>query len=431
MSYIVDRRLNGKNKSTVNRQRFLERYRSHIKKAVSEAVTNRSITDLESGESVSIPKRDIGEPTFRHGEGGKRTIVHPGNKEFIGGDRIARPPKGGGGGGSGSGDASNSGEGMDEFVFQITQEEFLEFLFDDLELPNLVKRQLAGLESFKLVRAGVVNEGTPNKINIVRSLRQAAGRRLALTAASRRRLREYEAEYDALMETDQILRDNERVAFLEKDIARLKRKILRIPFIDDIDLRYNLHVKKPQPTSKAVMFCLMDVSGSMNQSMKDMAKRFFILLYLFLKRNYEKIEVVFIRHHTSAKEVDEEEFFYSRETGGTIVSSALKMTDRIIKDRYSPSEWNIYVAQASDGDNWNDDSPICKKILTSNILPVVQYYAYVEINPRRHQALWREYETIQQEYGDYFAMQQISDPSEIYPVFRELFQRKSRRSSAA
>ena len=291
MSYIVDRRLNGKNKSTVNRQRFLERYRSHIKKAVSDAVTNRSITDLESGESVSIPKRDIGEPTFRHGEGGKRSIVHPGNKEFIGGDRIARPPKGGGGGGSGSGDASNSGEGMDEFVFQITQEEFLEFLFDDLELPNLVKRQLAGLESFKLVRAGVVNEGTPNKINIVRSLRQAAGRRLALTAASRRRLKEYEAEHATLMETDQILRDRDRVAYVEDEIARLKRKILRIPFIDDIDLRYNLHVKKPQPTSKAVMFCLMDVSGSMNQSMKDMAKRFFILLYLFLKRNYEKIEV--------------------------------------------------------------------------------------------------------------------------------------------
>ncbi|MEJ2755985.1 MAG: DUF444 family protein, partial [Gammaproteobacteria bacterium] len=202
MSYIVDRRLNGKNKSTVNRQRFLQRYRSHIKKAVSEAVSNRSITDLESGESVSIPKRDIGEPTFRHGSGGKRTIVHPGNKEFVSGDRIARPPQGSGGG-AGGGEASNSGEGMDEFVFQITQEEFLEFLFDDLELPNLVKRQLAGLESFKLVRAGVVSEGTPNKINIIRSLRQATGRRIALTAASRRRLKAYENEYEALLDTDE------------------------------------------------------------------------------------------------------------------------------------------------------------------------------------------------------------------------------------
>jgi uncharacterized sporulation protein YeaH/YhbH (DUF444 family) len=188
VSYIVDRRLNGKNKSMVNRQRFLHRYRGHIKKAVSEAVTKRSITDIESGENVSIPKRDIGEPTIRHGSGGKRTIVNPGNDQFVSGDKIPRPPKGAGGGG-GDGEASNSGEGMDEFVFQITQEEFLEFLFDDLELPNLIKRQLAGIETFKLMRAGLVNEGTPTKLNIVRSLRQATGRRIALSAAARRRLK--------------------------------------------------------------------------------------------------------------------------------------------------------------------------------------------------------------------------------------------------
>ena len=177
------------------------------------------------------------------------------------------------------------------------------------------------------------------------------------------------------------------------------------------------------------MFCLMDVSGSMNQAMKDMAKRFFILLYMFLKRNYEKIEVVFIRHHTSAKEVDEEEFFYSRETGGTIVSSALKMMRDIMKDRYPADEWNIYGAQASDGDNWNDDSPTCREILIKDILPQVQYYSYIEINPRRHQALWREYETIEATVA-HFAMQQISDPGDIYPVFRELFQRKETKRAS-
>lgn len=429
MSYIVDRRLNGKNKSMVNRQRFLRRYRGHIKKAVSEAVSKRSITDIESGENVSIPRRDIGEPSIRHGSGGKRTIIHPGNDEFLTGDKIPRPPKGSGGGGGG--DASDSGDGMDEFVFQITQEEFLEFLFDDLELPNLIKRQLAGIETFKLVRAGVVSDGNPSRLNVVRSLRQATGRRIALTAAARRRLRLLEKERQTLLEQDSILRDDQRLSEVNEQIDRIKRKLKRIPFIDDIDLRYNNHIKVPQPSSQAVMFCLMDVSGSMNQAMKDMAKRFFILLYMFLKRNYEKIEVVFIRHHTSAKEVDEEEFFYSRETGGTIVSSALKMMDEIIEARYSPAEWNIYGAQASDGDNWNDDSPICRKILVDKILQKVQYYSYVEINPRRHQALWREYEAIQAEYGDYFAMQQISDPSDIYPVFRELFQRRSDRASTA
>src|SRR5690606_17167022 len=115
-------------------------------------------------------------------------------------------------------------------------------------------------------------------------------------------------------------------------MAKMRNHISRVPWLDDFDLKYNLHVKDPAPSSKAVMFCLMDVSGSMNQATKDMAKRFFILLYLFLKRNYEHTEVVFIRHHTSAKEVDEEEFFYSRETGGTIVSSALKLMKQILDE---------------------------------------------------------------------------------------------------
>ena len=212
---------------------------------------------------------------------------------------------------------------------------------------------------------------------------------------------------------------------LEEEIARLKANVRRIPFIDEIDLRYRQHLKKPQPATSAVMFCLMDVSGSMTQMHKDIAKRFFILLYLFLKKNYKKIEVVFIRHHTSAKEVDEEEFFYSRETGGTIVSSALKLMHKIIESRYSPAEWNIYAAQASDGDNWNDDSPVCGKILADSILPLVQYFAYVEITPQDHQMLWYEYEKIQEQFPQSFALQQIADPGEIYPVFRQLFERKA------
>ena len=435
MSYIVDRRLNGKNKSTVNRQRFLRRYKKNIKKAVDDAVTKRSITDIDSGESVSIPKKDLSEPAFHHGKGGIRDMVHPGNKEFTEGDKIPRPPGGAGGGGSGEGDASDSGEGIDEFVFQISQEEFLEFLFDGLELPNLVKRQLQGIESFKYVRAGIINDGNPTKLNIVRSMRQATSRRIALTAGSRRRIKEYTEELAELESQDGsqddiqstlqgiATRDNARINFLKEEIEKLQRKVKRIPFIDDFDLRYNHHIKQPLPTSKAVMFCIMDVSGSMNQAMKDMAKRFFILLYMFLKRNYEKIEVVFIRHHTSAKEVDEEEFFYSRETGGTIVSSALKLMKEVMAERYPASEWNIYGAQASDGDNWNDDSPSCKKILVDEILPHCQYFSYIEITPRRHQALWREYETIM-DSCDFFSMQQISDPGDIYPVFRELFQKK-------
>lgn len=424
MTYIIDRRLNSKNKSTVNRQRFLKRYQDHIRKAVSEAVIKRSIKDIDKGEQISIPRRDISEPIFHHGTGGKRTIVHPGNKEFIAGDELLRPQRGKGGGGSGSGEASNSGEGMDDFVFQITQDEFLEFMFEDLELPYLVKKQLENSSTIEYVRAGVQNYGIPAKINIIRSLRSAQARRIALGSATRRRIKELERELTALLTQPAALRDETKVKMLSEELERLKRHLAKIPFIDTFDLKYNNDIPQIKPSTSAVMFCLMDVSGSMTQATKDIAKRFFILLYLFLKRNYQRTDVVFIRHHTSAKEVDEQDFFYSRETGGTIVSSALNLMNEIIQTRYSPSDWNIYAAQASDGDNWNDDSPICRDILMQDIIPKVQYYSYVEITPRDHQALWHSYEQVKERYPNRFALQQIVDVSDIYPVFRNLFQRK-------
>ncbi|ARU55747.1 hypothetical protein OLMES_1672 [Oleiphilus messinensis] len=428
LTHIIDRRLNGKNKSAVNRERFLRRYRDHIKKAVSDAVQKRSITDMDRGESISIPTKDIEEPTFRHGQGGRREGVYPGNKEYVTGDHIPKPPKGGGSG-AGQGQASDSGEGIDEFVFQISQEEFLDFMFEDLELPNLVKKQLKDTSAYKYVRAGISTAGMPTKINLIRSLRGAYGRRLALTGKHRQRITALTEELEELKSTpdvpDPAFSKKDQIRALEDEIERVKQRIHKIPWIDDFDLRYNQHIKQPYPSTSAVMFCLMDVSGSMSQMHKDIAKRFFILLYLFLKRNYQKIDVVFIRHHTSAKEVDEQEFFYSRETGGTIVSSALKLMQQVMAERYPASDWNIYAAQASDGDNWNDDSPICSDLLNKQILPHVQYYSYIEITPHDHQMLWHEYEKLTEKWSDSFAMQQIVDNGDIYPVFRKLFARKT------
>jgi uncharacterized sporulation protein YeaH/YhbH (DUF444 family) len=424
LTHIIDRRLNGKNKSAINRERFLRRYRQHIKKAVSDAVGKRSITDIDRGDNISIPSKDLDEPTFRSGQGGIRETVNPGNKDFTTGDLVTKPTNKQGEQGLGQGDASNSGEGNDEFVFQISQEEFLECLFEDLALPNLVKKQLKDTTSFKYQRAGYSNQGNPAKINVVRSLQKAYGRRLALTGKRRENIKTLEIKLIALESspTD----DTAEVHTLKLKIEKLKTRIKRIPWIDEVDLKFNQHIKLALPSTSAVMFCLMDVSGSMSKMHKDIAKRFYILLYLFLKRNYKKIDVVFIRHHTSAKEVDEEEFFYSRETGGTIVSSALKLMNDIIKQRYPASDWNVYAAQASDGDNWNGDSPMCLKLLRENILPQLQYFAYIEITKLEHQSLWHAYATLNPEFPDSFAIKNISDVSEIYPVFRELFSRKDK-----
>jgi uncharacterized sporulation protein YeaH/YhbH (DUF444 family) len=418
VSQIIDRRLNGRNKSAVNRQRFIRRFKGQIKKAVADAVADRSITDIDNGEKISIPAKDISEPVFHHGPGGAREMVHPGNVDFIAGDRMPRPE--GAAGGSGS-QASNRGEGTDDFVFEISREEFLNFFFEDLALPNLVKTQLSTLVQYKSVRAGYATDGTPSNINIIRSLRGAHGRRIALSAPYRARLREAEQALEELLR--HAGNDDPDVVALKEEIARLKEKILAIPFIDTFDLRYNNRIRQPKPTTQAVMFCLMDVSGSMDQVRKDIAKRFFILLYLFLTRTYERIQVVFIRHHTVAVEVDEDDFFHSRETGGTVVSSALELMYKIIQDRYPTSDWNIYAAQASDGDNWNDDSPACRDLLISRIMPCVQYFAYIEITPEQHQNLWEEYLTVRAAFQN-FAMQHIETPADIYPVFRELFKKR-------
>lgn len=420
MTYLIDRRLNGKNKSAVNRQRFLDRHREQIRKSVQENLRHRSIADTTSGEEISIPTRDTSEPSFGHDRGGRFTHILPGNREFVTGDRIARPEGGAGGGSGGSGNSDS--EGLDDFVFHISQQEFLDILFEDMALPNLTKRQLSGLEEFQLRRAGFSVTGSPANLDVLRSMRAAVARRIALTAGKRKQIAEMEKELEALQDNDDPVSHN-LCLDLERRIAELRRRVRATPYIDNLDIRFRRHEKVPQPQSQAVMFCLMDVSGSMDQETKDLAKRFFLLLYLFLSRNYSRIEVVFVRHHTSAREVEEEEFFYSRETGGTVVSSALKLMQEIIQKRYPPSQWNIYAAQASDGDNWPEDTPLCVDLM-HQLLPLTQYYAYIEITDQGERPLWQTYKPVSSAFPKQFAMRHIVSAADIYPVFHDLFRKQ-------
>jgi uncharacterized sporulation protein YeaH/YhbH (DUF444 family) len=420
LQQIIDRRLAGKNKSIGNRERFLRRHKDQIREAVKRAVDGRGIRDMEKGEDIHIPKRDISEPVFGHGQGGKREMVHPGNQDYMRGDRIARP-KGGGGGGGGS-QASDSGEGDDDFVFHLTKEEFMQVFFDDLALPNLARTTLAETPEFKTHRAGFSSDGTPNNLHVVRSMRGAIGRRIALGSDARKELRMLEEKLETIRRHAHPNPFAHEIPELEREIAELRARIERIPYLDPIDLRYRSRVRTPVPTSKAVMFCLMDVSGSMDEARKDLAKRFFILLYLFLTRHYEKIDIVFIRHHTQAQEVDEQNFFHATETGGTVVSSALVLMDEIARARYPTSEWNIYGAQASDGDNWHHDSGRCRELLSEKILPLCRYFAYVQV-AEEEQNLWDEYAALAAETKA-FAIRKVTEASQIYPVFRDLFKKE-------
>ncbi len=415
---IIDRRFDSKNKSAVNRQRFFRRFKAQIRKAVSDAISGRSITEIDNGENVSIPSKDLSEPQFGLDRRGRWETIYAGNDQFVTGDEVPRPL---GGQGGGRGGASNEGEMEDEFVFHLSREEFLNIFFDDLALPNLVKTQLARINEHRTVRAGHTPTGVPTNINVIRSLRGALGRRLVLSSPYLERVHKLEAELKELLETRD--EDDEEITQLREEISRLRIKIDAIPFIDSFDLRFNNRVKVPKPSTQAVMFCLMDVSGSMDEEKKQIAKRFFMLLYLFLTRTYEHIEIVFIRHHTVAKEVEEQDFFHSRESGGTVVSSALRLMHDVIRERYASGAWNIYGAQASDGDNWENDSPACRDLLSEALLPLVQYYAYIEITAGEPQNLWLEYERVVAANKN-FAMQRIEGLQDIYPVFRELFKKK-------
>jgi uncharacterized sporulation protein YeaH/YhbH (DUF444 family) len=413
---IIDRRLSGKNKSIGNRERFLRRVKEQVREAVRRAVDGRSIRDIERGENVRIPKKDLGQPVFQHGNGGVREVVRPGNREYLKGDRSPKP-QGGSGGQGGGGEASDSGEGEDDFVFSLSREEFLAVFFEDLALPNLLRTELTEQPEWKTHRAGFVSSGSPTNLHVVRSMRGALSRRIALGLDKRRTLQALQAELIDAVEP--------RRSALLAEITELRRRLAAIPYLDPIDLRFRNRVRLPVPSTNAVMFCLMDVSGSMDEARKDLAKRFFILLYLFLTRHYQKVELVFIRHHTQAAEVDEQNFFHATETGGTVVSSALQLMLEIQQARYPAAAWNIYGAQASDGDNWHHDSSHCRELLEQRILPACRHFAYVQV-AEPEQNLWEEYGRIG---APQFAMKKAVAVDQIYPVFRELFRKEGRAAA--
>jgi uncharacterized sporulation protein YeaH/YhbH (DUF444 family) len=423
---IVDRRLNPKAKSLGNRQRFLRRAKSEIREAIKDSLRSRKIAETESAEKVTIRSKSLREPSFGLGRNsGQRDYVLPGNEEYKVGDEIPKPQGGAGGRGS---QGSPDGEGQDDFTFTLTKDEFLDLFFDDLKLPNLIKVKLKDLKAPRLVRAGFTTDGPPARLNRTRTMRKSLGRRMALRRPSEaevKRLEEELAAAEAETPPDAI-----RIAELRSRLEHKQRLRRTIAYIDPIDLAYNRFDRVPKPTTQAVMFCLMDASASMTEPLKDLAKRFFMLLHVFLARYYREVHIVFIRHTSTAAEVDEETFFRGTETGGTVISTALDEMMKVVRERYSPADWNIYAAQASDGDNFHDDMPRCLELLNDEILPVCQYFAYIEtahgerFNDTVETPVWQGYSEVARRRRN-FAMRRVASPEDIFPVFHELFSAES------
>lgn len=489
---VIDDERSDDTKTTGSTKQFKDLYNDQIKRAVRKAINNGNIADIINSDGIDVvgdmPKEDVSEPIFHTGSGGIRDQVHPGNDQFQQGDLIERPP-GGGGGGPGDGDPSDSGEGEDDFIFNVSREEYLEYLFEDLELPNQAELDVHTIEETKLKRSGFSDDGTTEQLDVARTKQKNLSRRIAfgfqnmklaydLGERTQKMLQEkakpskpstfsdYKEAAEIVLGAVDIKWSRMKPADLERkrqkdyfvlceSIIEICNKVIRHKKLskanaidslasltnvldqladimnskkrqlvadESIDGRFKNFAKQPVPTTQAVMFCMMDVSGSMDQHTKELAKRYYIMLYLFLSRTYKRIEIVFIRHHTTAEEVDEEEFFYGQETGGTVVSSALNLMNEIQAERFPASQWNIYAAQASDGDNWGDDSSVCKDLVANMLKNYCRYFVYVEITERRHQNLWAEYSKLAAENSQMF-LGHIRSIKDIYPVFRKGFEK--------
>jgi uncharacterized sporulation protein YeaH/YhbH (DUF444 family) len=423
---IIDRRPNPHGKNLENRKRVLQRARSAVTRAVRNAIDGGTLREVGRDQAVTIPADSLHEPNFHTVfSSGQRQVILSGNHEYSAGDRLARPP-GGQGGDGGSGAGQGGGDGEDGFRFVLTRDEFLDLFFDDLELPDLVKNQIVATETTAPMRAGISVDGTPSQIDMARTMKQSMARRIGLRRPKPEEVVALEAEIAALEASGE---DPGRLLALRAQLDVTRRRQARVPWVDPVDLRYRRYVQTPKPSARAVMFCLMDVSGSMTEPMKDLAKRFFLLLHVFLERRYKRVELVFIRHTETAEEVDEETFFTDPRTGGTVVSTALAELVRIQKARYPHDSWNIYAAQASDGDNSGSDTHLAVEMLETDILPVVQYFAYIEVAAsmariRGESDLWRGYDPLSRREAR-LAMRRVSELREIFPVFRDLFGRKT------
>jgi uncharacterized sporulation protein YeaH/YhbH (DUF444 family) len=419
---IVDRRLVGQDKHLSNRERFLRRQKAQVKKAIDAAVAQGSVKGKY--DDINVEVHGTTEPAFiNSSDGGTDHFIAPGNQWFVKGDRFRRPEMDSGEGEGGEGDGAGQGQGGDDsFSFVLSRKEFLEYFFEDLGLPDVVRKANAIVEVVASRRAGFKPEGNPAQLDLRRSAYKAAGRRLALGRPNSKEMEEIEREIQAAKDAG----DEEAVQRLEIVLDSMKRKRLAVAFFDPIDLQYRQYVDVTVPKERVVLFCIMDVSGSMGEREKDIAKRYFILLLLLLERNYGdgKVEVVFIRHHSTAEECSEEDFFYKRESGGTMVSSATDLMAKIIKDRYPSNEYNIYGAQASDGDNWGDDNNAVKHTLEKDILPLCQYYTYIDIphdlSMFGSSTLWPMFKELDEQH-DNLAARQIGRADQIWHVFKNLF----------
>ncbi|WP_010248406.1 sporulation protein YhbH [Acetivibrio cellulolyticus] len=347
---------NGKDRSAEDKRRHRELVEESIKKNIGNIIAEESIIGQSKDKKIKIPIKGIKEYQFVYGNNG--TSAGSGDGSEKRGDRIGEDKAGKSG--KGDGQAGNQ-EGEDIYETEVTIEELINYLFDDLNLPDIDKKKMAEIESIRSFKnLGYQRKGIPPRLAKKRSVIEKIKRKQGFK-------RNHE-------ENDDIENPEDDVLETENDPQNK-----RFPFMED-DLRYRRVREDHKKDFNAVVICIMDVSGSMDQTKKYMARSFYFLLYQFIRLKYSNVEVVFVAHTTTAKEVNENEFFHKGESGGTYISSGYEKALEIVEQRYNPASWNIYAFHCSDGDNWFEDNKRAVE-LAQKLCEVCNLFGYGEIVP--------------------------------------------------
>lgn len=385
----------GGNRSGADRERHFRKCQEAIRKGFSHLVAQQDIIG-NRGPGKKATLRINAFPEYRFGFSKK----HDGGVGFAAGRKRGDQFHSGSGNQGSSGGPGGNAEGEDVYEIEVTTADLDEFLFEDLELPDLITR--------KLRQVPVVDQGGMTGI-----CRHGPLSRLHRRGSVRQRVRREQAEQSS-------------------------GAISSPGFMDD-DLRFRRMSERLVMSSSAVLFCVMDVSGSMDDSKKFLSRVFFWLLNRFIQSRYEHAEVVFVTHHSSAREVSEDDFFHTRESGGTIISSAYELVLDIIRERFSPDAWNIYVFHISDGDNWADDTNGIMLDKARELLEVCNLFGYGQVDPEsdsvfgeRSRSAWSTvFEALGELRDDYnnLGLVRLTSKEDVYPAFRDLMLKEKQKGA--
>ncbi|OGZ06885.1 MAG: hypothetical protein A2942_00450 [Candidatus Lloydbacteria bacterium RIFCSPLOWO2_01_FULL_50_20] len=440
-SHVVDQRGSlWEEKMMVNRERFRKRYDDAIKRAVKEQLSGKGITDITGDGDIVVEIDLMSVPRLRHDPSSAPSEkVFPGNIILHKGDKI---PKQGGGSGSGKGKSGHGqeagqGGGGGRMRLPLTKEEWIGYVFQDLELPNLVLKMLTSSDELRLEQRGFSSVGPAHLLDLKRTILRSDGRLQVIEQQieddldeERKKMKQQEAVIAEEEAKKQSGSPRWRQAQMQKGyhlerIRELENELGVVPQFEKMDLRYRHHEMIPVPVTEAVVFFHLDVSGSMSEKDKLLALTLFRFEYLFLTKLYRRVHLVLIHYHGEAYECQSvEEFFGTSGTGGTEYSCALELHQKIQEERFPASQYNIYVTHASDGDNFTEDREKTIKFMNEVVLPRTQYYVYVQIgNERKDTEFWRTFSKLQKPYPQ-LTIAALTEPREIIPVFRKLFKKK-------